>query len=43
MSEQLRGRLQRNGAALSDILRLRPERLPDLPADRQLDDFEAEP
>ena len=42
MSDQLRGRLQHNKAALSDILRLRPERLP-VPEDRQLEDFEAEP
>ena len=43
ISEQLRGRLQRNGAALSDVLRPRPERLPVPPEDRQLEDFEAEP
>ena len=43
MGQQLRGRLQRNGATLSDILRPRPGRLRVLPADRQLDDFEAEP
>ena len=43
MSEQLRGRLQRNGAALSDILRTRPERHPVLPPDPQLEDREAEP
>ena len=43
ISEQLRGRVQRNGAALSDILRPRPDRFPVLPTDRQPDDFEAEP
>ena len=43
LSEQLRGRVQRNGAALSDILRLRAERLPVPPEDWQLEDFEAEP
>jgi hypothetical protein len=43
MSEQLRGRLHRNRAALSDILRPRPERFSVVPADRQLEDREAEP
>ena len=43
MSEQLRGKLQRNGAALSDILRPRPEYLPIAATDPQLEDREAEP
>jgi len=43
VNEQLRDRLQRNGAALGDILRPRPEHLPVLDADPQLSDREAEP
>jgi len=43
VNEQLRDRLQRNGAALGDILRPRPEHLPVLDVDPQLSDREAEP